>query len=323
MKSLEKKLRRIRAGKYTSKDFIIADAKDGDMAFGVTCPGPDGNGKWQPRENYLQAMEDMTQSGLVDIMLMSASSAERLKRRATFHKSAVTPAVRLNDTTDIWNARGSCYRESPSEPFATADLESVTPLCKLGLYSMTFYNDLAADKASLEAYRQFRLEAREYGMKHFLEVFNPAYDIGIKEKELGHYINDMIIKAIAGVTSADAPQFLKIQFNGAAAMSELTQYDPEGLLAGILGGAAGTTRDTFELALQAEQAGAKVALFGRKINLAEAPLKLVSLMRQTIEQSLSPSDAVRDYHEHLKVSGIKPLRSLKKDLTITESVLKS
>ena len=323
MKSLDKKLRRIRTGNYTAKDFIIADAKDGDMAFGVTCPGPDGRGKWQPRENYLRAMEEMTQSGLVDIMLMSASSAERLKQRATFNKSSVTPAVRLNDTTDIWNARGSCYRESPSEPFATADFESLQPLCKLGLYSMTFYNDLAADKASLEAYRQFRLEAREYGIKHFLEVFNPAYDIGIKEKELGHYINDMIIKAVAGVTSTDAPQFLKIQFNGAAAMNELTRYDPEGLLAGILGGAAGTTRDTFELAHQAEQAGARVALFGRKINLAEAPLKLVSLMRETIEQSLSPSDAVHAYHEHLKELGVKPLRTLKKDLIITESVLKN
>ena len=323
MKSLDKKLRRIRTGNYTAKDFIIADAKDGDMAFGVTCPGPDGRGKWQPRENYLRAMEEMTQSGLVDIMLMSASSAERLKQRATFNKSSVTPAVRLNDTTDIWNARGSCYRESPSEPFATADFESLQPLCKLGLYSMTFYNDLAADKASLEAYRQFRLEAREYGIKHFLEVFNPAYDIGIKEKELGHYINDMIIKAVAGVTSTDAPQFLKIQFNGAAAMNELTRYDPEGLLAGILGGAAGTTRDTFELAHQAEQAGARVALFGRKINLAEAPLKLVSLMRETIEQSLSPCDAVHAYHEHLKELGVKPLRTLKKDLIITESVLKN
>ena len=322
MKSLDKKLCRIRAGKYTSKDFIIADAKDGDMAFGVTCPGPNGNGKWMPRDHYLKAMVEMTESGLVDIMLMSASSAERLKQKATFNKSSVTPAVRLNDTTDIWNARGSRYRESASQPFATADFESIQPLCKLGLYSMTFYNDITADKASLEAYRQFRLEAREYGIKHFLEVFNPAYDIGIKEKNLGHYINDMIIKAVAGVTSADAPQFLKIQFNGTAAMSELTQYDPEGLTAGILGGAAGTTRDTFELALQSEQSGARVALFGRKINLAEAPIKLVSLMRETIEQTLSPIDAVRAYHEHLKQAGITPHRSIKKDLAITESALK-
>jgi len=136
VKSLDKKLRRIRAGKYTGTDFII------DMAFGITCPGPDGKGKWQPRANYLR-------------------------------------------------------------------------------------------------------------------------------------------------------------------------------------GAAGTTRDTFELALQAENSGARVALFGRKINLAEAPVKLVSLIRDTIDQALTPSDAVHAYHDHLKQCAITPLRTLKNDLTITEEVLKN
>lgn len=323
MKTLDKKLRRIREGKYSPQDFIIADAKDGDMAFGVTCPGPSGKGSWHTRQHYLNAMEEMTQSGLVDIMLMSASSAERLKKKAVFHKSPVTPAVRFNDTTDIWNARGSHYRKSPSEPFASADLNAVKPLCNLGLYSMTFSNNLEADKASLEAYRLFRLRARDAGLKHFLEIFNPAFNIGIKESDLGHYINDMIIKALAGVTEADSPQFLKIQFNGGKSMQELADYDPEGLIAGILGGAAGTTRDTFELALQAEQSGARVALFGRKINLAEAPLKLVELMRKTVEQTLTTTQAVREYHEHLKACAIKPQRSLKKDLTITDVALKN
>lgn len=292
------------------------------MAFGVTAPGPDVGGRWKSREHHLSAIDEMSKSGLVDIMLMSASTAEILKSRGTFNKSPVTPAVRLNDTTDIWNARGSTYRKHPSEPFASADLQAVAPLCKLGLYSMTFSNDLKADKASLEAYREFRLACRETGMTHFLEVFNPAFNIGIKESELGHYINDMIIKAVAGVTSADAPQFLKIQFNGAKAMNELCSYDPARLVTGILGGAAGTTRDTFELALQAEQAGARVALFGRKINLAEAPLTLVKLIRTTLEQKLTPADAVREYHAHLKTSGIKPARSLTADLKITDSALK-
>lgn len=322
MNSLEKKLRRIQSGKYCPSDFIIADAKDGDMAFGVTAPGPDGFGGWKPRSAYLNAMEEMTRSKLIDIMLMSVSSAESLKARATFHKSPVTPAVRLNDTTDIWNARGSSYRQHPSEPFATADLASVKPLCKLGLYSMTFTNNLKSDKASLEAYRVFRLRARDAGIKHFLEIFNPAFDIGIAHDQLGHYINDMIIKAVAGVSQTDAPLFLKIQFNGAKAMEELTQYDPKGLIAGILGGAAGTSRDTFELALQAENAGARVALFGRKINMAESPIELVRLLRQTLEGNLTPIQAVKNYHEHLKQLGIEPQRSLKSDLIITESVLK-
>lgn len=314
---------RIRAGKYSASDFVIADAKDGDMAFGVTAPGPDADGRWKSRERHLSAIEDMCKSELVDIMLMSASTAEILKNRGTFNNSPVTAAVRLNDTTDIWCARGSSYREYPSEPFASADIQAVTPLCNLGLYSMTFSNNLQADKASLESYREFRLACRELGMSHFLEVFNPAFDIGIKDSELGYYINDMIIKAVAGVTSEDAPQFLKIQFNGATAMNELCSYDPSRLVTGILGGAAGTTRDTFELALQAEQAGARVALFGRKINLAESPLTLVTLMRKVLEQSMSPAEAVREYHAQLEISGLTPTRSLTDDLIITDPMLKS
>jgi len=291
------------------------------MAFGVTAPGPDNNGRWKPREQHLSAITQMCQSELVDIMLMSASTAEILTEQDVFADSPVTPAVRLNDTTDIWNARGSRYRQYPSEPFATTDIDAASPLCNLGLYSMTFFNDVQTDKASLEAYREFRLACRQSGMAHFLEVFNPAYDIGISEQELGYYINDMIIKAIAGVTIADAPQFLKIQFNGADAMQELAAYDPTRLVAGILGGAAGTTRDTFELLYQAEQAGARVALFGRKINLAESPVQLVRLMRKVLEENLSPAEAVNEYHACLKESGVTALRTLKQDLEITDPVL--
>ena len=46
-KSLKLKLEKIRNQKYKSKDFIIADAKDGDLAMGITTPGPqrDNQGK--------------------------------------------------------------------------------------------------------------------------------------------------------------------------------------------------------------------------------------------------------------------------------------
>ena len=321
MNTLEQKLSSIKAGKYTPADFVIADAKDGDMAFGVTAPGPDGSGRWKPREQHLTAIADMCRSELVDIMLMSASTAEIMTQQGVFTDSPVTPAIRLNDTTDIWSARGSRYRQYPSEPFATTDIDTAASLCNLGLYSMTFFNDVQTDKASLEAYREFRLACRERGMKHFLEVFNPAYDIGVSDRELGYYINDMIIKAIAGVTSKDAPQFLKIQFNGAKAMQELAAYDPARLVVGILGGAAGTTRDTFELLYQAEQAGARVALFGRKINLAEAPVQLLKLMRDVLENNLSPAKAVEEYHAFLNESGITASRVLEDDLAITDPVL--
>ncbi len=322
---LDKKLSRIKAGDYTPADFIIADAKDGDMAFGIPAPGPVANDTtgfvFKTRAEYLNNMCEIAQSGLIDILLCSASSAEILQQRKLFTETDVTPAVRLNDTTDIWSARGSRYRESPSQPFATIDLTAVKPLCNLGLYSVTFSNDLQADLTSLNHYHHFRRHARNAGMCHFLEVFNPAFDINLKGADLGDYINDMILKTLAGVTSIDAPLFLKMQFNGQRCMSDLASYNPENLVVGILGGAAGTTRDTFELAKQAEEAGARVALFGRKINLAESPVELVRLLRQVIENQQSAEEAVVSYHEHLKASDIQPLRSLKQDNQITDPVL--
>ncbi|RZV45187.1 MAG: hypothetical protein EX267_05935 [Acidimicrobiia bacterium] len=320
---LDRKLATIRSGKYTPSDFIIADAKDGDMAFGLLAPGPNPVGTLKTKPEYLDAITAMTESGLIDVMLLSASSAETLTRRGVFDSSVVTPAVRMNDTTDIWMARGSSYRDHRSAPFSTADIDSVSSFCNLGLYSVTFSNDLESDRASLEAYRNFRHAVRPYRFRHFLEVFNPAFDIGIPDHALGDYVNDMVIKAVAGVTSADSPQFLKMQFNGAKAMSELASYDPENLIVGILGGAKGTTRDTFELATQAEQAGARVALFGRKINLSEAPVELVRLMRATIEKELSPTEAVHSYHDHLGENGVTPHRILEDDLRITDPVLVS
>jgi len=322
-KSLEQKLQRIVRGEYQSQDFIIADAKDGDMAFGVLSPdsGAPGPAGIQTKADYLDAMVAMTESGLVDVMLMSASSAEELHQRGVFNGSATTPAVRMNDTTDIWSARHSCYKESPSVPFASTDVDAVKPFCNLGLYSMTFSNQLKADLRSLEAYGVFRRLIRPSGFRHFLEVFNPAFDIGVPAADIGHYINDMIIKVVAGVTRVDAPQFLKIQFNGADAMSQLAAYDPEHLVVGILGGSKGTTRDTFELISQAEQSGARVALFGRKINLAEAPLELVRLMRATIETELTPEQAVKDYHAHLEANQLTPKLPLPQDLQITDPVL--
>ena len=144
------------------------------------------------------------------------------------------------------------------------------------------------------------------GFKYFLEVFNPNVDTGIDPEVLPHYINDSILRCLAGVHQADRPQFLKIVYNGPKALEELTSFDPS-LIVGVLGGGAGTTRDCFELLHQAEKYGARVALFGRKINLAEAPLAIVAMMREVVDGNLSPQEAVRAYHGELQKQRIKPL----------------
>ena len=89
-----------------------------------------------------------------------------------------------------------------------------------------------------------------------------------------------------------------------------------------LGGGRGTTRDTFELAAQAEASGARVALFGRKINLAESPIKLVKLLRAVVERHITPTEAVKAYHDHLAKIRLAPDLTLDKDLEITDPVLK-
>jgi hypothetical protein len=42
LRRLDRKLGAITAGRYTPDDFVLADAKDADMAFGLTSAGPAG-----------------------------------------------------------------------------------------------------------------------------------------------------------------------------------------------------------------------------------------------------------------------------------------
>ncbi len=342
MKSLDRKLAAIRSGVYTPDAFILADAKDADMAMGVAAPGParpkgrpsipkpnqaasgyeqgaTGDG-FKTRRAYLDAMTDNVRQGVIDILLASASNAERLVREGVFKGSCVMPAIRANDSTDIWLARGSAYAREPSRPFRTAVLEMVQPFCDLGLYSITFNNDLARDHASLEAYALFREKARRLGFRHFLEIFNPNAPTNLAPDAVPSFVNDSIVRALAGVTDAERPLFLKIAYNGPRPLEELASHDPS-LVVGILGGSAGTTRDTYELLHQAERHGARVALFGRKINLAEAPLELLALMPPVLRRELEPAEAVRAYHAALEKHGLMPYRTLEDDLVITESAL--
>lgn len=338
MKRLDEKLARIAAGQYRPSDFIIADAKDGDMGPSITSCGPrrapDGSwSRYRTRAEFLDQIRAVVRQDILDVMLVSASNLEVLASEGLFKDSAVKPVIRANDTTDIWVMRGATYARKPSRPFRTASLPRVmygranpgvdgaVVGTDLGLYSITFNNDLDADLASLEAFAEFRADAAANNFKYFLEVFNPNVETGIAPDVLPHYINDCICRCLAGLTAADRPRFLKIAYNGPKALEELASYDPS-LVVGVLGGGAGTTRDTFELLAQAERYGARVALFGRKINLAESPLAIVALMRQVASGTIGPSEAVRAYHDDLRRNRITPLRSLDDDNVITEAVLK-
>ncbi|MDZ4687207.1 MAG: hypothetical protein SH850_19185 [Planctomycetaceae bacterium] len=338
MKSLDQKLAAIHADPSGSKAFILADAKDADMAFGMSATGlspeqHEGEIRHKTLAEYRQQIRDVIGQGLVDIMLMSASTADQLAvQEGLFDNSAVTPAARANDATDVHLPRGGKIHSAPAHPFRTAaidhmqcgqldcDPEARRRGANLGLYSVTFNNDLKLDLHTLEKYKEFREEAERKGFRHFLEVFDPNLPGVVPPEVLGGFINDLIARTLAGVAQAGRPIFLKIVYHGPKAMEELVRYDPH-LVVGVLGGAAGTTYDAFKLLGEAKKYGARAALFGRKINNAENQLAFIEFLRLIAEDVLTPEEAVPAYHGVLQKLGVKPQRSLADDMTLRTSVM--
>ena len=353
-KSLDTKLAALKASR-AGHTFILADAKDADMAFGVRAPGPRSHlatagarpaqfspEVWTREEfgqrnlpEFLDLIREVTRQGLVDIMLMSASVNEQLTiKEGLFKDSHVTPAARANDTTDVWAVRHGTYTAQPAQPFRSASIDHIQcgqaecdregdaafPGANLGLYSVTFVNELQQDRHTLEAFKAFREEAEQKRFRYFLEVFDPNVSSGIAPEKLGEFINDNILRTLAGVAEAGRPLFLKIVYHGPRAMEELCQYDPN-LVVGILGGGAGTTYDAFKLLHDAQKYGARVALYGRKINNAEHQLAFIEMLRLITDGRIGPEEAVRAYHGILQSKGLRPNRPLEEDLRLTDAVM--
>lgn len=340
MKRLDQKLANVLSGSTSPADFIIADAKDADMAFGITAPGPqtgscrhgynESEGCWKTLPQYREQIRAVIAQDIVDIMLLSASNLEKLgMQEKLFENSAITPAARANDTSDVWAVRGGKYpTEHPSRSFRSATIDHIKygrltadhspPFtgAALGLYSITFTNNIDWDYKALTDYCEFRIEAERKKFRHFLEVFNPNVNPGIPDKKVAAFLNDHIIRTLAGVTEAGRPVFLKIPYNGPGPLEELVSYDPK-LVVGILGGSAGTTLDAFQLIHDAQKHGARVALYGRKINLSESPLAFIAFLRRVVDGQITPLDAVKAYHGVLQQTGIKPQRHLQQDLQLT------
>ena len=104
-KSLDQKLAAIHADPSGARDFIIADAKDADMAFGIGAPGQSpemhaGEVRFRTLAEYRDQIRQIVRQGHVDIMLMSASTNDLITiQEGLFDNSHVTPAARANDTT--------------------------------------------------------------------------------------------------------------------------------------------------------------------------------------------------------------------------------
>ena len=337
-KSLDVKLASIHADPQGAKDFILADAKDADMAFGIGAPGrsPEshaGESRARTLAEYRDQIRQVIDQGLVDIVLMSASTNDILMHQERlFDKSHITSAARANDTSEVWALRGAKYAEQPSRPFRSATLDHIqcghvdcTPDDRprgtnLGLYSVTFNNRMDEDEETLRQYRAFRIEAERKGFRHFLEVFNPNAPDGLDPANIPQFVNDHIARTLAGVAPAGRPVFLKVVYQGPAAMEELVTYDPH-LVVGILGGSSGTTYDAFKLLAEAKKYGARAALFGRKINHAECQLAFIKFLRLIADGEIEPEEAVRAYHGVLEELKITPWRTLEEDIVLQTNVM--
>jgi hypothetical protein len=325
------KLAEIRANP-SSRTFLLADARDADMAWGIPSFGPSRSGQgFRSAPAFLEEIRAVVRQGMVDVLLASVSTMETLAHKERlFDGSKVAPAVRINDATDIWLARGASYQQRPSVPFATAHIQEAqygsltasragAPVVNLGLYSMTFNDNLEADLRSLQAFREFRTDAEKCGFQYFLEVFAPnAPSPSLSPEQVPAFVNDSIVRALAGVPSNGRPLFLKIPYFGPGPLEELVAYDPS-LIVGILGGSSGTAYDAFQLLADARNHGARVALFGRRIKDSEHPLAFIRMLRLIADGELQPKEAVRAYHGELENEGISPKRQLEEDLLPTGS----
>ncbi|CAM5765309.1 hypothetical protein LMIY3S_01440 [Labrys miyagiensis] len=249
---LDQKLANIKADPSGAKDFIICDAKDSDMGFGLAHAGPVHDAEGRPtgrlkgRIEFLEQIREIVKQDIVDLMLLSVSNLHRLAvQERLFEGSAMGTAIRANDTTDVWAVRHTAYRNTPALPFRTAELRHALPGrngergADIGLYAVTFNNDVEADRQALQAFKEFRRECEDLGFSYFLEVFNPNAPKDLSPEAMPFFVNDCIIRCLAAVPDHVRPKFLKVVYNGPKAMEELAGYDP-GLVVGVLGGSSGT-----------------------------------------------------------------------------------
>ena len=338
-KSLDTKLARIHADPHHCKDFILADAKDADMALaiGATGKSPEahsGELRYRTLAEFRDIIVQIVEQKLVDIMLMAASTSEVLTlHKRIFDNSPVTPALFAPTTqpTSTSSAAASIRRRRPcrfaprrsitsSAVISTARGRSGSTASTSASTALrsTMTRSSTARRWRSTSSSAWRPSTRDF--HHFLEIFDPNRPEAVEASQVPGFINDAIVRTLGGVTAKGRPLFLKMVYHGPKAMEELVHYDPH-LVVGILGGSAGTTYDAFKLLSEAKKHGASVALFGRKINNAENQLAFIRFLRLIADGEIAAEEAVQAYHGVLQQLGIKPHRSLADDMVLQTNVM--
>ncbi|WP_353472854.1 hypothetical protein PVT71_02145 [Salipiger sp. H15] len=323
MRRIDEKLGKIAGGRYGPRDFILTFCKDADLLRGCSAAGRDPDGRLRSAPSYRADMRRVIESDLADIVLTSLSNAEVFSEEGIYARSNVTPAVRLTDNTDIWQVRGGRYTQFPAMPFRSARLESVRPVANLGLYALSFYNDIDIDHATLRAYAEFRHSAAAVGLRHFLRVADPRIPVDTGDEDYAAYRNDVLTRSLAGIAAKERPQFVEVGYHGPRAMEELAGWDPARVIFGLTGCREGTTRDCLERLAQGERYGARTASFSRAEFECEDPVLMMRAMRRVVREGMSSREAVQAYHADLEAAGLPPLRPLSEDAELTVPLLRA
>ena len=279
MLRLDEKLQNIREGRYKRSDFIIADAKDFDAGAGITCSGfdytdPSGQARRRTRDEFLDQIEAIVKQDIVDIMLVSVSNLERLHERAVFEASQVKPAIRANLTTDCWGGirhgqllQGSFKAVPVGDDLARDHWDATTCAWKADHRhrSRTLLDHLRQRpgtrcKGARRVQALSLIEAAANNFRYFYEVFNPNIDIGLqsyRDRRVPQRHNPTVTRWPDQVRKTRVPQRFHSTARGHLRSWPASHSE---LIVGVLGGGAGTTRDTFELVNQAERYGARLGL---------------------------------------------------------------
>ena len=241
MKSLDAKLASIHADPAARKDFILADAKDADMAAGLAATGR-RSGHRPGRDRWPSTATRCARSsarGWSTSCSCSASTSEVLTiQERLFDESPVTPAVRANDTTDIHivarrgttrrrrRGRSARRRSSRSERPRRPERRRAQARLRPGALLDHAQQRHRVRLRHARGVQGLPPRGRAQGLPPLPRGLRPQRPGPQRPEDIGRFINDVIVRTLAGVPQAGRPIFLKIAYHGPKAMEELVAYDP-------------------------------------------------------------------------------------------------
>jgi len=274
---------------------IFVFAADALVSGGIQGLGTirGGTPRHRTRPEFLQLIRDLTSDGSVDGVLMTPADAEQLaQQERLFDARDVTPIVRMNAETNLWNPRFGNYRQQYSLPFSTLPpleagyCDAVARDChvRIGLYSITLNNDVYHDEQTLNAYLRFAQtvgQMDDFG--HFLEVFLPNVNRrGLSDEHCGAYVADSIVRTMSYLRLRERPLLIKTEYTTPKNWRELCDFDPS-MAIGALGGPRTSARNTLQLAADVRVNGGRAILFGRSVFDDDRPVAMARALRSVMD----------------------------------------